>query len=267
MATEGGPGGNFPLYAYVTTGAGIEGILGLAATVLALSAVAPVTGGLRWTFRGRSITALAAVLVVLHVAVAWTLGGVIATGRPVADTASALGLSLLVPGVPLFLLGRPALRRLWTPPRAPAVNRAGSRQYSPPQRPTGPAPAPLQPFPRPGSRPVAGQVWLVYFPYEDQPGGKRRPALILGAGGQGITVLKITSQDKSVKQRYFTPIDNSGWHGIATAGKQSWLEFGKPVTLPYANVVRPLGLCSPQRLWDLLAAHYQVQHAGWSAAS
>jgi mRNA-degrading endonuclease toxin of MazEF toxin-antitoxin module len=61
-------------------------------------------------------------------------------------------------------------------------------------------PAPTRPPGRPGTlpRPRAGEIWWADVPYEDGPGSKDRPCLVVDgvAGGRGRTVrvMKITSK-------------------------------------------------------------------------
>jgi hypothetical protein len=257
MATEGSSSSGYPVWAFVATGVAIDAVVGLAVVSAGLLAIVPSVAGQRWTLRGLPLVGIAAVLAELHAAVAWTLGGVLATGTPLTDTASAFGLSLLVPGIPLIVICLPGLRtRLWTPPRRPATLRAHGSAW----RATRSVPyAPLPPFPHIGAPPLPGQVWEVFFPFEEQPGGKRRPALIVGVGADGVTALKVTSQDKSQKTRYFVPIDNSGWQAMTLPGKRSWVEFGKPTAIPRTQVLRPLGLCSPQPLWNHIVARYRLR--------
>ncbi|MCX5382198.1 type II toxin-antitoxin system PemK/MazF family toxin [Streptomyces sp. NBC_00083] len=73
--------------------------------------------------------------------------------------------------------------------RGRSRRRPGGRT-APPARPAGPA--------RPGGRaakaPRAAEIWWAEVPYEDVPGGKDRPCLVLRVRGDAVTVAKITSK-------------------------------------------------------------------------
>ncbi|NDZ82305.1 type II toxin-antitoxin system PemK/MazF family toxin, partial [Streptomyces sp. SID10853] len=47
---------------------------------------------------------------------------------------------------------------------------------------------------RPGRVPRAGEIWWALVPYEDGPGGKDRPCLVLSVRGDAALVAKITSK-------------------------------------------------------------------------
>ncbi|MGI5398675.1 type II toxin-antitoxin system PemK/MazF family toxin [Streptomyces sp. CA-135486] len=57
----------------------------------------------------------------------------------------------------------------------------------PPGRPTGPGRAPKR-------RPRPGEIWWADVPYEDGPGSKDRPCLVLTVRGRTAQVAKITSR-------------------------------------------------------------------------
>ncbi|MQY06941.1 type II toxin-antitoxin system PemK/MazF family toxin [Actinomadura macrotermitis] len=121
------------------------------------------------------------------------------------------------------------------------------------------AQAPLPPFPGRGSAPLPGQVWEVFYPYEDDPAsGKRRPALVVGTGPGGVRALKITSQDKSGHRAHYVPLDTSGWRAMNAHGKSSWLQLDRPAVVPHEDVHRPLGLC-PQPVWDTVVRRHRVR--------
>lgn len=66
--------------------------------------------------------------------------------------------------------------------------RAGGRE------PWAPAGRPRKRAGRPGRVPRAGEIWWALVPYEDGPGGKDRPCLVLSVRGDAAVVAKITSK-------------------------------------------------------------------------
>nr|WP_240979351.1 type II toxin-antitoxin system PemK/MazF family toxin [Streptomyces sp. HNM0574] len=46
----------------------------------------------------------------------------------------------------------------------------------------------------PGAGPLPGEIWWAEVPYEDGPGSKDRPCLVLSVGRDGARVAKITSR-------------------------------------------------------------------------
>ncbi|MEK8143470.1 type II toxin-antitoxin system PemK/MazF family toxin [Streptomyces sp. M10(2022)] len=69
-------------------------------------------------------------------------------------------------------------------PRAPA----SGRPDRPPGRPTGRGRAWA------GGKPRPGEIWWAQVPYEDGPGSKDRPCLVLSVRGSTVVVAKITSK-------------------------------------------------------------------------
>ncbi|MFF0135902.1 type II toxin-antitoxin system PemK/MazF family toxin [Streptomyces sp. NPDC005227] len=61
----------------------------------------------------------------------------------------------------------------------------------PPGRPTGPRRGAKL---RGGRLPKAAEIWWANVPYEDGPGAKDRPCLVLTVRGKRVTVAKITSK-------------------------------------------------------------------------
>ncbi|MEU4979604.1 hypothetical protein [Streptomyces sp. NPDC021969] len=119
--------------------------------------------------------------------------------------------------------------------------------------------AALPPYPCPGSVPLPGQVWEVFYPYEDAPdSGKRRPALVVASGPRGIRALKITSQNKSGYPAHYAPLDTSGWQAMNTHSRASWLQLDRPAVVPHKDVHRPLGLC-PQSLWNTVVRRHGIR--------
>lgn len=78
------------------------------------------------------------------------------------------------------------------PPKArPRRSRpAGGKDRRPPRGPAG-----RKPGGRTGSRePRPGEIWWAMVPYEDGPGAKDRPCLVLSVRGRTVLVAKITSK-------------------------------------------------------------------------
>ncbi|NUK67752.1 type II toxin-antitoxin system PemK/MazF family toxin [Streptomyces lunaelactis] len=75
--------------------------------------------------------------------------------------------------------------------RGRSGSRGGSRRpggrVRPPGRPAGPRRGPEQ-------RPRPGEIWWAEVPYEDGPGSKDRPCLVLTVRGGTVQVAKITSK-------------------------------------------------------------------------
>ncbi|WP_344078459.1 type II toxin-antitoxin system PemK/MazF family toxin [Streptomyces crystallinus] len=65
-----------------------------------------------------------------------------------------------------------------------------------PTRPGGRVRPPGRPGPRraPKRRPQPGEIWWAEVPYEDGPGSKDRPCLVLSVRGDSVLVAKITSK-------------------------------------------------------------------------
>ncbi|MGI5482572.1 type II toxin-antitoxin system PemK/MazF family toxin [Streptomyces lavendofoliae] len=69
--------------------------------------------------------------------------------------------------------------------------RPGGRRGS---RPEGRTRPPARPGRAPKARPMAGEIWWADVPYEDGPGSKDRPCLVLAVRGDTALVAKITSR-------------------------------------------------------------------------
>jgi hypothetical protein len=76
------------------------------------------------------------------------------------------------------------------------------------------------------SRPSSGDIWWADVPYARGRGSKLRPCLVLRRGRDGITVLKITSQDKSHRRDHVL-IPTRRWD--ARADHDSYLNLGEPI--------------------------------------
>jgi LPXTG-motif cell wall-anchored protein len=75
------------------------------------------------------------------------------------------------------------------------------------------------------SRPQPGDIWWANVPFEDGPGSKVRPCLVLRTHRRGAEVLKITSQDRS-ERRDHIEIPTSAWDRRAT--HNSYLDLSDP---------------------------------------
>ncbi|MCS0634667.1 type II toxin-antitoxin system PemK/MazF family toxin [Streptomyces sp. LP05-1] len=73
--------------------------------------------------------------------------------------------------------------------RPPARRRRPAGRTRPPGRPAGTGTARGT-----GARPRPGEIWWALVPYEDGPGGKDRPCLVLAVRGGRACVVKITSK-------------------------------------------------------------------------
>ncbi len=98
---------------------------------------------------------------------------------------------------------------------------------------------------RRASRPAPRDIWWADVPYADGAGSKVRPCLVLRRGWRGVTVLKITSQDKS-RRRDHLPIPTRAWDRHAR--RDSWVNLGEPIVVPARAFERKVGTCEPG-LW------------------
>ncbi|WP_405798991.1 type II toxin-antitoxin system PemK/MazF family toxin [Streptomyces sp. NBC_01506] len=87
--------------------------------------------------------------------------------------------------------------------RGPRPPRGRSRRPRPPGRtgggpPRGPAGRKTEGGSGAGGRgPRPGEIWWAMVPYEDGPGAKDRPCLVLSVRGRTVLVAKITSKSRS----------------------------------------------------------------------
>ncbi|MFH8620388.1 type II toxin-antitoxin system PemK/MazF family toxin [Streptomyces vietnamensis] len=131
---------------------------------------------------------------------------------------------------------RPAGRA--RPPARPSVR--------PPRGPAGPRRAPA----RPGRLPRAAEIWWADVPFEDGPGSKDRPCLVLVVRGDSALVAKITS--KYHDERPGVIALPPGAVGDAQ-GRPSFLETDELREVPVADFRRRVGEADPV-VWD------QVRH-------
>ncbi|MFE3072246.1 type II toxin-antitoxin system PemK/MazF family toxin [Streptomyces sp. NPDC059247] len=118
-------------------------------------------------------------------------------------------------------------------------------------RPPGrPARGPSGPGGAPGRRPRPAEIWWAEVPYEDGPGAKDRPCLVLSVRGDLALVAKITS--KYHDERPGVIALPPGAVGDAQ-GRPSFLETDELREVPVSGFRRRAGAADPV-LWD------QVRH-------
>lgn len=117
--------------------------------------------------------------------------------------------------------------------------RRPSRRTRPPGRPGGPRRGRVP-------RPRAAEIWWANVPYEDGPGGKDRPCLVLGVRGDVVTVAKITSKYHDERAGVI-PLP-PGAVGD-TRGRASFLETDELREVPVWDFRRRVGVMDPV-LWD-----------------
>ncbi|AZQ35049.1 MULTISPECIES: type II toxin-antitoxin system PemK/MazF family toxin [Streptomyces] len=100
------------------------------------------------------------------------------------------------------------------------------------------------------TRPEPAEIWWANVPYEDGPGAKDRPCLVLAVRGQRVTVAKITSKYRD--ERYGVIPLPPGSVGD-TRGRASFLETGELRDVPVSDFRRRVGVMDPV-VWD------QVRH-------
>ncbi|MFI9111430.1 type II toxin-antitoxin system PemK/MazF family toxin [Streptomyces venezuelae] len=113
----------------------------------------------------------------------------------------------------------------------------------PPGRPAGPRKAPSR-------LPRAAEIWWADVPFEDGPGSKDRPCLVLSVRGDSALVAKITS--KYHDERPGVIALPPGAVGDAQ-GRPSFLETDELREVPVLGFRRRVGTADPV-LWD------QVRH-------
>ncbi|MFJ4472518.1 type II toxin-antitoxin system PemK/MazF family toxin [Streptomyces sp. NPDC089424] len=117
--------------------------------------------------------------------------------------------------------------------------RPAGRRTRPPGHPEGPA-----------ARPRAAEIWWANVPYEDGPGAKDRPCLVLAVHGRRATVAKITSRYHDERAGVIPlPPGSVG----DTQGRASFLETDELREVALWEFRRRVGVVDPA-LWD------QVRH-------
>ncbi|KUO13637.1 type II toxin-antitoxin system PemK/MazF family toxin [Streptomyces sp. DSM 15324] len=99
-------------------------------------------------------------------------------------------------------------------------------------------------------RPRPAEIWWANVPFEDGPGQKDRPCLVLGVRGERVTVAKITSRYRDGRAGVI-PLP-PGAVGDAR-GRPGFLETDELRQVPVADFRRRVGVMDPV-LWD------QVRH-------
>ncbi|MFF0084565.1 type II toxin-antitoxin system PemK/MazF family toxin [Streptomyces canus] len=118
------------------------------------------------------------------------------------------------------------------------------------RRPKGRADRVDRPSGRTVVRPRPAEIWWANVPYEDGPGGKDRPCLVLAVHGRRATVAKITSKYHDERSGVI-PLP-PGAVGDAQ-GRASFLETDELRAVPVGDFRRKVGVVDPV-LWD------QVRH-------
>ncbi|MFD9545271.1 type II toxin-antitoxin system PemK/MazF family toxin [Streptomyces sp. NPDC060022] len=111
-------------------------------------------------------------------------------------------------------------------------------------RPPGRAPE-RERRPRPGAVPRPGEIWWAEVPYEDGPGSKDRPCLVLSVRGGTAVVAKITS--KHHEERPGVIALPPGAVGDAR-GRQSFLETDELRDVAVSGFRRKAGEVDP-KVW------------------
>ncbi|MGW1886588.1 type II toxin-antitoxin system PemK/MazF family toxin [Streptomyces sp. NPDC001970] len=147
--------------------------------------------------------------------------------------------------------GRPSGRPRGREERGRGPGRPDGRR---PGRPHGRRPAPDRPAPGrpagPTRRPQPGEIWWADVPYEDGPGSKDRPCLVLHVHGGSARVAKITSKYHDERPGVIAlPPGAVG----ETHGRPSFLETDELREVRVRDFRRRVGVVDPL-LWD------QVRH-------
>ncbi len=121
-----------------------------------------------------------------------------------------------------------------------------------PRRPAGRTRPPGRPGPRrgPKRRPKPGEIWWADVPYEDRPGSKDRPCLVLSVRGGTAQVAKITSKYHDERRGVISL--PPGTVGDAQ-GRPSFLETDELRAVEVWEFRRRVGVVDPA-VWD------QVRH-------
>ncbi|MFD4848949.1 type II toxin-antitoxin system PemK/MazF family toxin, partial [Streptomyces sp. NPDC058425] len=99
---------------------------------------------------------------------------------------------------------------------------------------------------RGGKRPRPSEIWWAMVPFEDGPGAKDRPCLVLAVRGGRATVVKITSRHH--EERPGVIALPAGAVGDAR-GRASFLETDELREVPLGDFRRRAGAVDPA-LWD-----------------
>ncbi|MEV4458352.1 type II toxin-antitoxin system PemK/MazF family toxin, partial [Microbispora sp. NPDC049633] len=103
-----------------------------------------------------------------------------------------------------------------------------------------------------GPRP--GEIWWADVPYEDGPGHKVRPCVVLRTHRGGAEVLKITSQDRSDRDDH-VEIPTRTWD--PDADHNSFLDLTGPVRVPVADFQDRAGTLDA-RVWRQVCRLHEI---------
>ncbi|WP_182906684.1 type II toxin-antitoxin system PemK/MazF family toxin [Microbispora sp. H13382] len=103
-----------------------------------------------------------------------------------------------------------------------------------------------------GPRP--GEIWWADVPYEDGPGHKVRPCVVLRTYRGGAEVLKITSQDRSDRDDH-VEIPTRAWD--PDADHNSFLDLTGPVRVPVADFQDRAGTLDA-RVWRQVCRLHEI---------
>ncbi|MEU6232036.1 type II toxin-antitoxin system PemK/MazF family toxin [Kitasatospora sp. NPDC047058] len=111
------------------------------------------------------------------------------------------------------------------------------------------APVPTAPRPRPdrgrAGGPAPQEIWWAEVPFEDGPGAKDRPCLVLRVNGRSATVAKITSKHHADRPGVLPlPPGSVG----DRQGRTSWLETDELREVPLRDFRRRAGVVDRQ-IW------------------
>ncbi|MBX6385736.1 MAG: type II toxin-antitoxin system PemK/MazF family toxin [Microbispora sp.] len=111
----------------------------------------------------------------------------------------------------------------------------------------------------PGARgaathPRPGEIWWADVPYEDGPGHKVRPCVVLRTHRDGAEVLKITSQDRSDRADH-VEIPTRTWD--PDADHNSFLDLTGPVRVPFADFQDRAGTLDA-RIWRQVCRLHEI---------
>ncbi|MFG1861422.1 type II toxin-antitoxin system PemK/MazF family toxin [Microbispora bryophytorum] len=104
------------------------------------------------------------------------------------------------------------------------------------------------------SGPQPGEIWWADVPYEDGPGHKVRPCVVLRTHRDGAEVLKITSQDRSDRSDHLE-IPTRTWD--PDADHNSFLDLTGPVRVPVADFQDRAGQLDA-RVWRQVCRLHEI---------
>ncbi|RST12336.1 type II toxin-antitoxin system PemK/MazF family toxin [Streptomyces sp. WAC05374] len=114
------------------------------------------------------------------------------------------------------------------------------------RRPGGRTRPPARPGRPAGPRPRAGEIWWADVPYEDGPGSKDRPCLVLAVRGDTALVAKITSRYRDDRPGVIALRPDA----VGDArGRPSFLETDELRDVPVRRFRRRAGRVDPL-VWD-----------------